>query len=81
MKAVGVAELKARLSHYLRLVRQGRALTVFDHDTPVARLVPVNAELLELRRASRSPRDLALPPPSATPTDSVAVLLDDRRRR
>ena len=81
MKTVGIADLKARLSEHLRSVRNGRSLTVLDRDTPVARIVPYAAESLETRQATRRPRDLALPPPPATPTDSLAVLLDDRRRR
>jgi len=81
MKTVGIAELKARLSGYLRLVRKGRTLTVVDRDTPVARLVPYAPEALEVRRATRRPRDLALPPAPAHRTDSLSVLLEDRHRR
>lgn len=80
MTTVRIAELKSRLSEHLRSVRKGRTLTVLDRDTPVARIVPYTAEPLEVRRATRRLRDLELPPP-ASATDSVAVLLDDRRRR
>lgn len=81
MKGVGIAELKARLSQHLREVRKGRSLTVLDRDTPVARIVPYTAEPLEIRRATRALRDLESPPPPASPTNSLTVLLDDRRRR
>ena len=81
MKAVGTAELKARLSELLRAVRKGRTLTVLDRGTPVARIVPCAAEPVEVRRAVRRLRDVALPPPPAGLTDSLTVLLDDRRRR
>lgn len=81
MSTVRIAELKARLSEHLRAVRKGRTLTVLDRDTPVARLVPFAAEPIEVKRASRRPRDLKLPPPQTPATDSLAVLLDDRRRR
>jgi len=81
MKGVGIADLKARLSEHLRAVRNGRSLTVLDRDTPVARIVPYTAETLEVRKASRRPVDLVLPPPPSTPTDSLALLLEDRRRR
>jgi len=37
---VRIAELKSRLSHYLRAVRQGDSLVVKDRMTPIARLVP-----------------------------------------
>lgn len=81
MTTVRIAELKARLSEHLRSVRKGRTLTVLDRDTPIARLVPYAAEPIEVRRATRRPRTLKLPPRPASPTDSLAVLLDDRRRR
>ena len=81
MASVRIAELKARLSEHLRAVRKGRTLTVLDRDTPVARIVPYAAEPIEVRRATRRLRDLKLPPPPKSPTDSLAVLLDDRRRR
>jgi len=81
MKSVGIADLKARLSEYLRFVRQGRTLTVLDRNIPVARIVPYAAEPVEIRRAARRVRDLSLPPAPSTTTDSLTVLLDDRRRR
>ena len=81
MKAVGIAKLKARLSEHLKSVRRGRTLTVLDRDTPVARIVPYAADPVEVRRATRRLRDLKLPPPPVRPTDSLTVLLDDRRRR
>jgi prevent-host-death family protein len=38
---VRIAELKARLSDYLRSVRRGNELIVKDRETPVARIVPL----------------------------------------
>jgi len=81
MATVRIAELKARLSEHLRSVRKGRTLTVLDRDTPIARIIPYAAETIEVRRATRRLRDLQLPPPPAARTDSLAILLDDRRRR
>lgn len=40
MKSVGIRELKARLSEYVRQVRQGRTLLVTDHGEVVAELRP-----------------------------------------
>jgi prevent-host-death family protein len=40
MERVTVAELKARLSHYLREVREGHSFTVLSRDIPVATLGP-----------------------------------------
>jgi prevent-host-death family protein len=81
MSDVRIADLKARLSEHLRSVRNGGTLTVLDRDTPVARIVPYTAQPLEIRKATRRLRDLKLPARSAKRTDSVALLLEDRRRR
>jgi prevent-host-death family protein len=84
MKGIGVADLKAHLSEHLRAVRRGRSLIVLDRETPIARIVPYVAESVEVRGSSRRPRELkgrALPPRPGTPTDSLALLLDDRGRR
>ncbi len=82
MSKVGIAELKAHLSQHLRKVRRGQTLTVLDRDTPIARIVPYDAEThIEVRRATRKPRDLRLPPPPSSPTDSLTVLLEDRASR
>ncbi len=48
MDHVTVAELKARLSHYLREVRTGRSFTVMSRDVPVATLGPYDPEIDEL---------------------------------
>ncbi len=40
MKSVNVAELKNRLSHYLRIVRRGQPLLVRDRDRVIARIDP-----------------------------------------
>jgi antitoxin (DNA-binding transcriptional repressor) of toxin-antitoxin stability system len=81
MKSVRIADLKARLSEHLRSVRNGGTLTVLDRDTPIARIVPFTAQPLEIRKAQRRVRDLKLPRKPAKRTDSLAVLLEDRRRR
>jgi len=81
MRTVGIADLKARLSEYLRAVRKGRTLTVLDRGTPVARIVPCAPEAVEVRRAARRPQSLVRPASPAKRTDSLAILLDDRRRR
>ncbi len=81
MSDVRIADLKARLSEHLRSVRNGGTITVLDRDTPVARIVPYAAQSLEVRKAKRSVRNLKLPPKPAKRTDSVALLLEDRRRR
>jgi antitoxin (DNA-binding transcriptional repressor) of toxin-antitoxin stability system len=82
MSRVRIADLKAHLSRHLRKVRGGHTLTVLDRDTPVARIVPFGAEEpLEVRRATRKPSDLDLPPRPSSPTNSLTVLLQDRASR
>ena len=82
MSRVGIADLKANLSRYLRRVRSGHTLTVLDRDTPVAQLVPYDSDTpLEVRLALRKPAALRLPPRPAARTDSLAALLKDRASR
>ena len=81
MSDVRIADLKARLSHHLRSVRNGGTVTVLDRDTPVARIVPVAAPSVEIRKAKRRLRDLKLPPRLSKLIDSTALLVADRRRR
>ena len=81
MTDVRIADLKARLSEHLRSVRNGSTLTVLDRETPVARIIPVAAPSLEIRKAKRQLRGLKLPRKPSTRTDSVALLVEDRRRR
>lgn len=80
-KTVKVAELKTRLSAYLRAARRGHAVTVCDRETPVARLIPYTAEgePLSVRRPLRALHDVGLPPPLGRPIDSLAALLSERQ--
>lgn len=42
---VGVRDLKARLSEYLRQVKQGHIVIITEHGRPVGRLVPAEGTL------------------------------------
>jgi len=44
MKRAMVSDLKAHLSSYLAEVRRGRSIVVCDRATPIARLVPYEAD-------------------------------------
>lgn len=44
MKAVGIKQLKARLSEYLRLVKAGEVVLVTDRDEIVAELRPARRQ-------------------------------------
>jgi prevent-host-death family protein len=86
MKRVGIADLKAHLSGHLRTVKNGETLLVVERGTPVARIVP--AADLRGGLVTRPPtRDLATVkqmlkrlPPLALPVDSLAILIEDRKR-
>jgi prevent-host-death family protein len=81
-QGVGVAELKARLSAYLRRARRGEVVTVYDRDTPIARLIPYEgaAQLsLSVRKATVGLRDVKLPPPLERDIGSLAALAEERQ--
>jgi prevent-host-death family protein len=83
--SVRIAQLKARLSEYLRAVRQGRELTVFDRDQPIARLVPYSAAtsglvVREPVHAYPTLGKIPMPRGAGLAGDVVDVLLEDRRR-
>lgn len=44
MRTAKVSELKAKLSAYLAEVRGGARVVVYDRNTPIAQLVPFNAD-------------------------------------
>jgi antitoxin (DNA-binding transcriptional repressor) of toxin-antitoxin stability system len=48
MKRAKIAELKAKLSAYLSDVRGGNTVTVYDRNTPIARIVPFLDDLDDL---------------------------------
>lgn len=75
---VRVAKLKARLSHYLRLVRKGRTVTICVRDEPVAELRPVRRPQLEIRHpAPGAPAFWEVPPPPPLPPGLAKELLDE----
>ena len=83
MKQVRIAELKARLSEYLRAVRRGETIAVLDRDTPVAQIVPVrDRTALRIRTpapGTPSPNRVPLPKPSTVNIDVVRLLLEERQ--
>ena len=83
MKQVRIAELKARLSEYLRTVRRGESIAVMDRDTFVAQIVPVRDEVrLRIRKpapGTPAPGRVALPKPAKLDLDVVQLLLEERQ--
>jgi prevent-host-death family protein len=83
MKQVRIAELKARLSEYLRAVRRGETIAVLDRDTPVAQIVPVRPRsALRVRKPAPGtppPNRVPLPKPAKLDVDIVQLLLEERQ--
>lgn len=84
MKHVRIAELKARLSEYLRAVRGGESIAVLDRDTPVAQLIPVReARALRVRLPTRGTPPLSripIPRRARLDVDLVDLLFEERQR-
>ena len=82
MKKAKVAELKARLSEYLRFVRKGNEVTVYDRNEPIARVIPyASSGALVVREAVtryRTLGEIPIPPFRKLPSDPVDILLEDR---
>ena len=83
VKQVRIAELKARLSEYLRLVRRGETIAVLDRETPVAQIVPVrDRSTLRVRKptpGTPAPNRVPLPIATTLNTDVVQLLLEERQ--
>ena len=81
MRQARIAELKARLSEYLRSVRRGETVTVLDRETPVARIVPIRQPGLRVRKPTPGTPPLnrfPLPAPLELQIDVVKLLLEER---
>jgi prevent-host-death family protein len=83
MTRVGVAELKAKLSSYLRRAQQGETIVVLDRDAPVAKLTRYAAPKLEPLRFTPAKKPfLSAPlPPPLPRMDVEGALAEERRER
>jgi prevent-host-death family protein len=83
MKQVGIAELKSRLSEFLRVVQEGEPVAVLDRNRAVAHIVPIRDRPgLRIRKpALRSPKPnkVALPKSAPGEIDVVRLLLEERQ--
>lgn len=83
MRQIRIAELKARLSEYLRAVRRGETIAVLDRDTPVAEIVPFRERpQLRIRKPAAGATPLngvRLPKPLKLNVDVVELLLEERQ--
>ncbi len=48
---VGIRDLKARLSEYLRQVKQGNVIIVTEHGRPIGRILPAEGDLEDRLKA------------------------------
>ena len=83
MRHVRIADLKARLSEYLRAVRRGETIAVLDRDTPVAQIVPIrDRPALHIRKPAPGappPNRVRLPKPAKLNIDVVDLLYEERQ--
>ncbi len=83
MKQVGIAELKSRLSEFLRVVQGGEPIAVLDRNREVAHIVPIlERPGLRIRKpASDAPKPNKVPLPKPIPQkiDVVELLLEERQ--
>jgi prevent-host-death family protein len=85
---VGIRELRADLSRWMKRVRAGEEVVVTERGTPVARLVPVDGErkvdrLIREGVVIPAPSPWRGPPPMPEPVEGIEplsdVVLRDRR--
>jgi len=85
MKQVGIAQLKSRLSEFLRVVQGGEPIAVLDRNRAVAHIVPIpERPRLRIRKPALdapAPNKVILPKASKQKIDVVDLLLEQRRDR
>jgi antitoxin (DNA-binding transcriptional repressor) of toxin-antitoxin stability system len=83
MKQVRIAELKSKLSEFLRTVQRGETIAVLDRDTAIAQIVPIRERPgLRIRKpaaGSPTPNKVALPKPVQLKIDALELLLEERQ--
>lgn len=57
---VSIRELKSRLSHYLRLTREGESVVITDRGVPIARIVPMGPAAQGLDQRLQAMREAGL---------------------
>ncbi len=77
MRSVNIAELKNRLSTYIRFARNGEEVVIRDRNLPVAKIVPFdagNASDLELRLVAEGKMKLPEKPLTKKRLDEILKL-------
>ena len=86
-RKVGIAELKAHLSDYVRAAQKGREIVIKDRETEVAKIVPIREPTLAFRvipasRPSKGIDDMAgFRPTGATPEEIERIFAETRADR
>jgi antitoxin (DNA-binding transcriptional repressor) of toxin-antitoxin stability system len=82
-KQTGIAELKSRLSEFLRLVQSGESIAVLDRNRETAQIVRVMGRpgIRIHKPAPKSPKldKIAAPRSSRQDIDVLDLLLEERR--
>jgi prevent-host-death family protein len=95
MKCAKISQIRDHLSEYLRTVRKGETVIIYDRATPVARLEPVPTTardaplsyqkalaagiLMPPRAVDDALQKLERPPKSKQPAQLVNALIEERR--
>ncbi len=91
MKTVSVSDLKAHLSHYLRIVQRGSEVQILDRGVPIARLIGATGAATAdgrldrlvaagiVRRGTGSMREFIATAPVVAPDAEVQRALDEDR--
>ena len=84
---VGIAELKAHLSAYVRAAQKGKEVIIKDRETEVAKIVPIRERTLAFRvipasRPSKGIDDMAgFRPTGVTPKEIERIFAETRADR
>ncbi len=85
MRRVGIAELKSRLSEFLRVVQNGESIAVLDRNRAVAHIVPIRERPgVRVRKPSSDspkPNRVSLPKTTQQKIDVVELLLEERHNQ
>jgi len=85
MRSVKIAEFKTQLSRHLRDVQKGESLIVLDRETPIARVIPIEAgDDIAIAFPVSNPIPVAklkMPVCPRIDVDVVELLLADRHSR
>ena len=86
-RKVGIAELKAHLSDYVRAAQKGREIVIKDRETEVAKIVPIREQTSAFRvipasRPSKGIDDLVgIRPTGVTPEEIERIFAETRADR